>query len=150
MRIVSSSSVCTTTSKRRRLERPMVTRRSSSSEWSGSGMVIDSVSPKTVDASAKSTRWFLRFCRALRLSHSNLIGIQGLSRSIVSSSRANAMCEVRHGKRKMATSRISGRNRRCLDALVGLSFHIGYFSESFMNSTSRPTTFPEAVSWNTG
>lgn len=54
----------------------MVTQRSSSSEWSGSGTVIESVSAKTVVASAKPTPCFCWLRRAFRESHSNRMGLQ--------------------------------------------------------------------------
>jgi hypothetical protein len=49
----------------------MTRNRSSASEWSGSRMVIDSQSPKTVIASSKLTRCFRSFAAAFRGSHSN-------------------------------------------------------------------------------
>src|SRR5208283_2120465 len=49
---------------------PRLTKRSSSSECSGSGIVRASGSPKTVIASSNDTPCFLRFCLALLSSHS--------------------------------------------------------------------------------
>lgn len=45
---------------------------SSSSEWSGSGIVAENGSPKTVAASSNETPCFFRFEEALFLSHSKL------------------------------------------------------------------------------
>jgi len=53
IRILSSLSVCTTTSNLRRYELPIVTNRFSVSECAGSGIVSESASPNTVDASSK-------------------------------------------------------------------------------------------------
>src|SRR5271157_5288239 len=70
MRILSPRSVKTTTKSRRLWDSPRLTKRSSSSECSGSGIVRASGSPKTVLASSNETPCFLRFCLALLSSHS--------------------------------------------------------------------------------
>jgi hypothetical protein len=69
--IVSPLSVYDTTSNRLRWERPKSMKRASDIEWSGSGIVMDSVSAHTDVASWNETPCFLRFESALRWSHSN-------------------------------------------------------------------------------
>ncbi len=70
-RISSRRCVCATTSRRPALLCPMRIQRSSPTEWSGSGIVMERGSPKAVAASAKSTPCLRRFAAALARSHMN-------------------------------------------------------------------------------
>ena len=65
-------STCTTTIRRPLADRPIVTKRASSVECSGSGIVPASGSPKTVDASSNETACFAKLAAAFRGSHWNL------------------------------------------------------------------------------
>ena len=73
IRIVRSFSVWATTSRRPPADRPIVRKRLSDSEWSISGNVIASGSPKIVAASRNPTPCLRRFVASLRGSHSNSI-----------------------------------------------------------------------------
>ena len=73
-RTVAPTSVYATTKIRPRADRPMITNRCSPQEWSASGNATDPRSSKTVAASRKSTRCFLRFLAAFRGSHVNVTG----------------------------------------------------------------------------
>lgn len=75
IRRTSSISVCDTVSKRPRLENPNVMNRSSPTEWSGSLVVADNGSRKTVAASSKDTPCFFRFSAALSESQANRTGL---------------------------------------------------------------------------
>lgn len=68
----SPRSAWTTTIRRPLADRPMVTKRASSVECSGSGTVPASGSPKTVDASWNETACFAKLAAAFRGSHWNL------------------------------------------------------------------------------
>ena len=71
MRMTLPLSVWTTTKSLWFSEYPRVTSLSSASEWSGSGIVEDPKSEKTVFASQKEMWCFFRFSSAFRLFHSN-------------------------------------------------------------------------------
>src|SRR5205823_5428935 len=75
--------VCTTTRRRCGLVdvSPMITKRSSSVECSGSAMVKDSGSPNTVVASSKETPCRSTFCPAFSSSHSKVSPICALHKA---------------------------------------------------------------------
>lgn len=70
IRIESSSPVWATTRRRPEDEMPNVTKRLSSSEWSGSAPVADKGSKNTLAASSKETPCFRRFPAAFSAFHS--------------------------------------------------------------------------------
>src|SRR5687767_15793863 len=70
-RILSFRSVYDTTSNSPRWDIPISMNRFSDSEWSGSKMVIERVSRRTVVASSKDTPWCFRLLLAFFGSHSN-------------------------------------------------------------------------------
>jgi hypothetical protein len=71
IRIRCRRSVCATITRRLRLDIPIVMYRPSASEWSGSGTVVPSRSPKTVAASSNEVPCLRRFRAAFFGSHSN-------------------------------------------------------------------------------
>ena len=71
-RVTSFRSVCQTTSNLPRLEKPIIIKRSSSSECFGSKTVSPKSSANAVEASSKPTRCLTKFVVALIGSHSNL------------------------------------------------------------------------------
>ena len=72
MRVRGGRSAYETRMRRDAADMPITRKRRSSSEWSGSGMFSDKMSPKTEVASSNETSWAFRLDAAFFGSHSKL------------------------------------------------------------------------------
>lgn len=88
IRMYSPRSVCGTTKRLPRVDFPNRTNRSSPTECSASGIVIESQSANAVSASSNETPCFFRFSRAFFGSHSNFTSAVYSSATIFARARA--------------------------------------------------------------